>query len=177
MMKNEIDQAENQAENLPFPSHVTQPCPNEQAREQAATLHSTQVDIQNVMQSAGNVHYYVRPHVVLLDVGVYGIESLIAYILKTRQAVFARGAEHTALRGVVVAASMTAEAIHNEVVRINGEGKYPLSTIRQYLTTEMRGKVVGFKLLSAEDKARPSKCLRNAWYLLNTVGELPLQRD
>jgi len=158
---------------IPFPSHVTEPCPNTDVQAIARDLVNTSIDTNNFFESAGNVHKFVRTHFVDVETGVYGIERLIADILKSHNAVFPAGVETTEFKGVAIASSMFASEVIAEVQARFGKERYPYATIHSYLSYLMskpncKNKVGKIKLTGAEDSGRKCNKPRTKFYLVET---------
>jgi hypothetical protein len=154
---------------MPFPSQVTEACQNVEVQALSREIVDTARDKNNLLASAGNVHYFVRDHYVDTQTGTYGIESLIANILKSHGAIFPAGIGATELRKVAVAASMLAEDIISEVQATFGKDRYPYATIHTYLSVFMvrKEKVGKIKLSNSEDQPRTCCKPRCKWYLID----------
>ena len=166
MMKNET--IKTVSGKLPFPSTVTSPAPNEQVQAVSREIVDTARDKNNLFESAGNVHFLVRDHYVDTATGTYGIESLLASILKEHGAQFPAGIEATEFRNVAIAASMFAHEIIAKVRDTFGTERYPDATILTYLAHFMlkAGKVGKLKLKGSEDIGRTSDKPRVKYYLI-----------
>lgn len=167
---NEINTAR-ETETIPFPSHVHTSAPNPDVRAIARELVDTSRDLNNILASAGNVHNFVRAHYVDTDAGVYGIESLIAQILRENGAIFPTGIEKTEFRKVAIASSMFANDIIKIVHDTFGKERYPYATIHSYLSYFMtkpnsQHKIGKIKLSSSEDYNRHCCKPRIKFYLL-----------
>ena len=155
---------------IPFPSTVTEACPNENVRALANDITENSKAIANLQTNAGNVHPFVMPHVVEVDKGIYGIESLIVNILSENDSVFPANIGNTEFRQVAIATSMFAEDVIKSVqARFSaGTSRYPYTTVHQYLSVIMRksGKVASIKLTKIEDAARPCCKPRIKYFLV-----------
>jgi hypothetical protein len=171
-MKTTIENNETKTAAMPFPSQVTSGAPNKQVQDVSSVIVDTSRDLNNLMATAGNVHFFVRSHYVDTKTGVYGIESLISSILKSHGAEFPLGVEFTALRKVAMSASMFASEIISEVQNTFGVDRYPAASIHVYLSDLMKrhGKIGKIKLSSAEDSARQSKKPRIKFYLVEKAN-------
>ena len=161
-----------EAVHMQFPHEVTAPCPNKDALALAGEVLATSQDLGNVMASAGNVHYFVRPHYVDMATGVYGIERMIATILKSHGALFPVGIEGAEFRKLAIAQAMFASEIIAAVREMNGNERYPDGVIYSYLSLFMQkdtcpNKVSKIKLTNAEDKPRPCNKPRQKYYLID----------
>jgi len=167
MMNNETTQAETKG-GIPFPSHVHSPAPNTDVQAVSREIVDTARDKNNLLDSAGNVHYLVRDHYVDTQTGTYGIESLIASILKASGAVFPKGIEETEFRNVTIAASLFTTQVIEAVRDTFGNERYPDATILSYLAHFMlkNGKVGKLKLKGHEDTDRKSDKPRVKYYLI-----------
>lgn len=156
---------------MPFPSHVNEPCPNKDVQSLAREIVDTARDKNNLLESAGNVHLFVRDHYVDVETGTYGIESLIASILRSRNAVFPMGIESTEFRKVAIGAGMFASEVIAEVQETFGKERYPYATIHSYLSHFMtqaksQNKVGKIKLTNGEDSTRTCCKPRVKYYLI-----------
>lgn len=170
---NKFTQVEEKAK-MPFPSHVTSPCPNGDVIPLAAEIVNTAMDKNNLLASAGNVHCFVRDHYVNVETGTYGIESLIVSILKENNAVFpADIGSNAKFRKSAIAFSMFAETVIGKVRETFGADRYPDSTIRSYLAVFMvsNNKVGKIKLTSSEDSARTCCKPRTKYFLIQSPTE------
>jgi hypothetical protein len=172
MMKNEMT-VETKAAKMPFPSQVNSPAPNADVVAIARELVDTARDTNNVLQAAGNVHYFVRSHYVDVASGTYGIESLIAAILAANGSIFPAGIEETEFRKVAIAGAMFTTEIIAKVRETFGSERYPDSTILSFLAHFMlKNKRVGkLKLKGAEDQGRTSAKPRVKYYLIEQSSE------
>jgi len=172
MMKTEINETV-KAGLLPFPSTVTAPAPNADVQAIARELVDTARDKNNVLNAAGNVHFFVRDHYVDTATGTYGIESLIAAILQAHGAIFPAGIEATEFRKVAIAGAMFTSEIIAQVRDIFGSERYPDATILSFLAHFMlKSKRVGkLKLTGAEDQGRTSCKPRVKYYLVEQATE------
>lgn len=155
----------------PFPSFVRSSAPNEETHPLSRQIVSTSRDVNNVLRSAGNVHNFVRMHYVDLVTGVYGIERLIAEILKDNSAVYPKGIENTEFRPVAIQTGMFATEIHAKVVEIFGTERYPFATIQAYICTFMTRKnsanhIGKIQLTNSEDCQRDCCKPRTKYYLI-----------
>lgn len=158
-------------EAMPFPSHVKSPAPNNDVVVLSREIVDISRDANNLLASAGNVHKFVRTHYVDTASGIYGIESLIASILKAHGAQFPKGIEATEFRKVAINASMFASEIIAEVREAFGNERYPDSVIHSYLSHFMiqpksANKVGKIKLSKHEDATRTCCKPRTKFYLL-----------
>lgn len=153
---------------MPFPSHVTEACPNSDVQAVAREIVDTSRDINNLLASAGNVHNFVRAHYVDTSTGTYGIESLIASILRNRQAIFPAGIEATEFRKVAISTAMFASEIIQTVQDTFGKERYPYATVHSYLSYFMakNGKIGKIKLKNNEDQMRNCCKPRTKFYLV-----------
>lgn len=156
---------------LPFPSTVKSAAPNQDVQNVSREIVDTSRDLNNVLASAGNVHNFVRAHYIDASTGVYGIERLIAQILKENGAIFPGGIEETEFRGMAILAGMFASEIVAIVQETFGTERYPAATIHCYLSTEMtkatsQNKIGKIKLKNHEDSNRPCFKPRTKFYLL-----------
>lgn len=161
---------------LPFPSHVTAPCQNEDVKALAREIVDTARDKNNLLASAGNVHMFVRDHYVDTATGTYGIESLIVSILKSNNAVFPKEVENTEFRKMAISASMFASDIIAAVQDTFGKERYPYATIHSYLSYFMsgkkgNGKLGKIKLTNAEDSTRQCCKPRIKFYIIETQNQ------
>lgn len=173
-MSTTLNETKTTTEPLPFPSHVKTPAPNADVQAIAREIVDNSRDMNNVYESAGNVHKFVRTHYVDTAAGVYGIESLIAQILREHGAIFPAGIENTEFRKVAIASSMFASDIIKAVQDTFGKERYPYATIHSYLSFFMikansQNKVGKIKLTSSEDNKRHCCKPRTKFYLLETV--------
>jgi len=162
---------ETKTEIIPFPSHVKTPAPNPDVSSISRELVDMARDLNNVYASAGNVHKFVRTHYVDTASGVYGIESLIAQILRDNGAVNPEGIEKTEFRKVAIATSMYASDIIAAVQAANGNERYPYATIHSYLSHFMtkansQHKIGKIKLTNSEDSSRNCCKPRTKFYLI-----------
>lgn len=158
---------------MPFPSTVTSGCPNTDVQAVAREIVDTARDKNNLLNSAGNVHLLIRDHYVDTKNGIYGIESLIASILKSHGSQFPKGIELGEFRKVAIAASMFASEVISEVQNAFGKDRYPYATIHSYLSYFMtrNGKLGKIKLSNAEDSTRPSDICkpRTKFYMIEAA--------
>lgn len=157
---------------LPFPSHVKTPAPNADVQPLSRDIVENARDNNNVLASAGNVHYFVRSHYVDVSSGVYGIERLIAQILKDNRSEFPAGIEQTEFRKIAIAGSMYVSDIIAKVQETFGADRYPYATIHSYLSYFMtketcQNKVARIKLTNSEDSNRPCCKPRTKFYLVD----------
>jgi hypothetical protein len=139
----------------------------------AQTIHANQKDINNVL-TVGNTRPVFMTHFANLETGEFGLADLIANILTERQAVFPMNIGQTALRNVAIKAGLFTEEIHAAVNAkfTAGSTRYPLQSIRNYLSTYMfkSGKVGKIQLQSSngvnEDPFRPCPKPRCKWFLV-----------
>lgn len=171
--KTETTETKTKAAKLPFPSQVNSPAPNADVVALARDLVDTARDTNNVLDAAGNVHFYVRAHYVDTATGTYGIESLIANILQAHGAIFPAGIEATEFRKVAIAGAMFTSEIIAAVRETFGSERYPDATILSYLAHFMaKGKRIGkLKLTGAEDIDRTSPKPRVKYYLIEKSTE------
>jgi hypothetical protein len=132
-------------------------------------------DANNVMTVA-SVPPVFQTHVFNVSTGKHGIKNLIAEILTEREAIFPIGAENTELRPIVLAASMLASEIKDEVDRrfAAGSTRYPYATVHQYLSVFMvkEGTIGKVQLKNKEDANRHCNKPRTRYFLiLSPVGE------
>jgi hypothetical protein len=160
-MKHQIE-----TETLPFPSHVKEACPNKDVQSLSRELVDTARDKNNVLACAGNVHLFVRDHYVDTSTGTYGIESLIASILRDNNAVFPLGIEGTEFRKVAIATAMFATEVIEAVRNTFGVDRYPDATIRSYLSHFMAERIGKIALTTTEDCDRKSCKPRTKFYLV-----------
>jgi len=165
-MENDTTTKNETTSKLPFPSHVKQACPNTDVQAVAREIVDTSRDLNNLFASAGNVHNFVRAHYVDTASGTYGIESLIASILKSRNAIFPNGIEATEFRKVAISSAMYASEIIAAVQDTFGKERYPYATVHSYLSYFMKKKVGKIKLSNKEDSARPCCKPRTKFYLV-----------
>ena len=157
---------------IPFPSHVTDPAPNKDVLPLSRELIETSRDLNNVFNSAGNVHKCVRTHFVNVTDGTYGIESLVAQILKSNGAHFPQGIETTEFRNIAIASSMFTDDVIAKVREAFGADRYPDSVIASYLAFYMaketsKNRVGKVKLTKHEDATRTCPKPRTKYYLLD----------
>lgn len=146
---------------------------SEAAKRLCANVLENGKDANNVMTVA-NVSPVFQTHVFNVETGKHGIKHLIAEILMANEAVFPENTEGTIenpspLRPIVLAASMLADDIKNEVERrfSAGSTRYPYATVHQYLSVFMvkEGMVCKFKMSSKEDAGRHCCKPRTRYYL------------
>lgn len=184
--KEETKEETTKAELLPFPSHVKSPAPNSQVHPLAPELLATSQDMNNVLASAGNVHMFVRTHFVSMERGIYGIESLIADILRqnvlamglNETGTFPRGIENAEYRATAISGAMFASEVIEKVREQFGADRYPDSVIASYLAHHMRkakskNQVQAIRLSNMEDKTRPQGVCkpRSKYYLVDTTPD------
>ena len=155
----------------PYPSHVTEPCSNKDVQAVSREIVDSARDKNNLLESAGNVHFFVRDHYVDVETGTYGIERLIASILRNRSAMFPSGIEKTEFRKVAISAAMFASEIIESVQDTFGKERYPYATVHSYLSHFMtkansHNKIGKIKLSNAEDSNRPCCKPRIKFYLI-----------
>ena len=130
----------------------------------ASTIVDTSRDINNILAS-GNVKRLVRTHYIDTANDIAGIEQLIESILRANGAIHPDGAEHTAMRNVVLASAMLYAEIETAVRKAFGPDRYvDTSTIYVYLN----GKGTAFRsvqMTGTEDKGRTSCKPRSRYYL------------
>ena len=124
--------------------------------------------INNTLTESGKVRPVFMGHFTDMTADIHGIIDLIKDILKSNDAEFSRNAHDSDLRALVVAKSMTAHAILAQVQsRFSaGSTRYPLQTIKNVLCTYASDDICGFQLSKDEDKPRPCKKPRYAYYLI-----------
>ncbi len=171
---------------MPFPSHVKQPALNSAVLPLAPELLATAQDMNNVYATAGNVHMLVRTHFVCLVRGIYGIEALIAYVLRQNvlalalndTGTFPRNTEETEYRSIAIQGAMFASEVIAKVRMEPGVGadRYPDSVLASYLAHHMKkakskNQVVAIKLSNQEDANRPKECCkpRKKYYLVDVT--------
>jgi hypothetical protein len=112
----------------------------------AKELEQTQREIAVFMTQAQTVPVWALPHVVHVKSGVCGIENEIIAVLLDNDAIAPAKAATSNLRSVVWASAMTANEIHAAIVKrfqSTSDGiskRYPLKTVKQYLSHTMRPK-------------------------------------
>ncbi len=145
---------ENNEVKMQFPNEVTTGTHNVEAKALSNDVIETSRDLNNVFESAANVHKLVRTHYVDMATGTYGIESLIASILIANNAFFPLGIEKGEHREIALANAMTSDSIVEKVISKFGNERYPKQTIRNYLSTYMmkKGKVGKIQMTTKEDK-------------------------
>ena len=125
-------------------------------------------DSNNVL-TAVNVPPIFQTHVFNVETGKHGIKHLISEILNERGASFPKDAHTTELRPIVIAASMFASDIKDEVDArfAAGSTRYPYSTVHQYLSVFMvkEGMICKVQLSNAEDAERHCCKPRTKYYL------------
>lgn len=187
MMNTEtIETTETTTGNLPFPSHVKSPAPNAKAVELSGEVLATSQDLNNVLASAGNVHMFVRSHFVDMESGIYGLQSLIADILRTHASqvsptgTFPQGVESSEYRSLAIAGSMFASEVIAAVRERFTADRYPDATIATQLSHHMQkancqNKAGKFRLSKAEDMQAggTSPKPRSKYYLLDVAPDAP----
>lgn len=140
---------------------------------------SMQQDLNNVL-TGGKVAPTFQGHYFNADDEKHGIANLIADILREREAEYIMGAENSEFRKVVLATSMFASEIIDEVkARFTaGTTRYNYNTVHVYLSVFMNVKnarklasvpgLVQVKLDNKEDSDRPKNCFkpRRKYYLV-----------
>lgn len=130
-------------------------------------------DANNVLTVAG-IPPVFQTHVFNAETGKHGIKNLIIEILRDKGAEFPAGTEGTIenpspLRSIVIAASMLAEDVKNEVERrfTAGSTRYPYATVHQYLSVFMvrEGTICKFQMSSKEDADRACCKPRTRYYI------------
>lgn len=138
----------------------------------------------NSILASGQVRYAFRTHYANLETEEFGIESLLVSIFKEHDAIFPleAGDKTSALREVVIAASFYTEDLHALVVEKFGPNRYPIETIRHYLSNLLSrdrkangstipaivGKV---QLTGIEDFERTCPKPRCKWFLLKSADK------
>ncbi len=171
---------------LPFPSHVKTPAPNGLAIALSQDVIATAQDANNVFASAGNVHMFVRSHYVNMEAGIYGLQSLIAAILKAHalqvspSGTFPKGVESSEYRALAIAGSMFASEVIAKVRETFGADRYPDATIATQLSVHMhkancQNKAGKFRLSPSEDKQMGGQSCkpRTRYYLLDVQPDAP----
>lgn len=166
-----MNDTETQAGKLPFPAHVKTACPNSDVSDLAREIVSNSRDANNVLNAAGNVHFFVRNHYVDTASGTYGIESLIASILKANDAIFPANVGSTEFRSVAISCAMFADDVITAVRETFGPERYPDQTIRSYLSVFMakrdsQHKTGKIKLSNSEDQHRTCPKPRTKYFLI-----------
>lgn len=156
---------------MPFPHDNYAPALNEKAIAVSREVLETSRDINNVLESAGNVHKLVMAHYINLKTGEYGIERLIESILKANSAVFLANVGSTELRAVAIASSLFASEIIDAVQTAFGKERYPYATIHTYLSHFMvkSSKIGKIKLSNNEDSNRTCCKPRQKYFLLEKI--------
>lgn len=186
MMNTETIETTGEMVAMPFPSHVKSPAPNQKARELSQDVLATSQDLNNVLASAGNVHMFVRSHFVDMDKGIYGIQSLIANILREHalsvspSGTFPKGVEATEFRTLAIAGSMFASEVIAKVREQFTSDRYPDATIATQLSVHMhkancQNKAGKFRLSPSEDKqfGGTSPKPRTKYFLLDVAPTAP----
>ena len=125
--------------------------------EMAETIVDTSRDLNNVL-STGEVKVNFYTHYVDAKNDIAGIEDLMRFILENNGAKFPADSQNSALRPIVIAGAMFLGDIKRECERAFGKERYPLSTLRVYIS-RMRD-VQTITLTKAEDtgsKTRPRR--------------------
>ena len=130
----------------------------------AGEIVSASRDLNNVLES-GEVAYAFRTHYVDTKNDIHGIEQLIESILATRGAIAPRNAHETAMRDIVIGASLYFHEIESEVRKAFGRERYTDSTLRVYLAKKAKN-IVNFQLTGMEDAERTSPKPRAKYYLV-----------
>ncbi len=148
----------------------------------AKELEQTQKEIAVFMTQADTVPVWALPHVAHIKSGVCGIENEIIAILLENGAVASLKAAQSNLRPVIWAAAMTAQEIHTQVVlrfKKTADGvskRYPLKTVKQYLSHTMRpkGYVAALKYSTPEEKAslEHTTNVPCKWYLVSNSKQV-----
>jgi len=122
-----------------------------------------------VLAKAGDVPRYGLDTYANPAKGIYGVQPLIASILKARRAVFSIGVEnHPSDRRKAIKRSLYAEEIIQRVGEDAGKECFARYTIYHYLCTLMpKQNVVGkIRLSKDEDRPRPCSKPRIKFYLI-----------
>ena len=148
----------------------------------SADILSNSIEANSIL-ACGQVKYAFRNHYVNLATDESGIEALLVSIFQNKEAVFALADSqmNSPLRQVVISGSFYSEELHEFVVEIFGDNRYPLETIRHYLSnllsrdrklangSSVKAIVGKVKLDKTEDLPRPCPRPRCKWFLLNTA--------
>lgn len=141
---------------------------NEAAKRLCANVLENGKDSNNVLTVAG-IPPVFQTHVFNVETGKHGVKNLIVEILTENGAIFPAGTENTELRPIVLAASMLASDIKNEVDRrfAAGSTRYPYATVHQYLSVFMvsEGTICKFKMTNKEDSERHCCKPRSRYFL------------
>lgn len=186
MMNTETIETTETTTAIPFPSHVKSPAPNAKAVELSGDVLATSQDLNNVLASAGNVHMFVRTHFVDLENGIYGLQSLIADILRKHAmdvsptGTFPAGIESSEYRSLAIAGSMFASEVIAKVRERYSADRYPDATIATQLSHHMQkancqNKTGKFRLSKSEDlqAGGTSPKPRSKYYLLDVAPDAP----
>jgi hypothetical protein len=132
-------------------------------------LVTASMSINNTLKIQGTRAFFAT-HYANAQLDVFGIVSLVQYVLKQNDAVFGRGIEHTDLRAVAIASSMFTSDIIAEVGKLFADAglRYKPQAVKNVLSTYGKPLIVKITLSSDEDRPRPCSKPRAKWYLVTT---------
>lgn len=130
--------------------------------------------INNTLETTGIVKPHYGTHYANPQRESFGIFGIICEVLQDNDAVLARGMENVPeLRQTAITHSMFAHQII-ELARpkFNIAGlRYDTQVVKNYLSTQGRGKVIKFRLTNAEDAERTCDKPRTKYYLVSSPDD------
>lgn len=143
----------------------------------------TSMDINNNLETTGQVKPFFATHYANAELGVCGIVALVKLILKENDAVFGRGIENSDLKHIAIATAMfTADIIEAVKLKFAAAGmRYKEQAVKNVLSTYAKGDIVKIqgvghpiRIDNDDDKGkfydfpRPCSKPRAKWYLVST---------
>lgn len=136
-------------------------------------IKANSMDINQFQAETLRVKKLLFTHMADAENNIYGLEGLIVFILKDRDAYLPKDTENKQdTRPAAIAQALFAHEIVNEVIaRWGGKsGRYPSQSVKAYLLKlEKQGDIIKFQLRGNEDDNRPKNiCKRRMkYYLIN----------